>query len=145
MRIAIGSDHAALSARRAVREHLQAAGHELIDLGTNDETSVDYPDFARAVTDEVTAGHADIGVLLCGSGIGMSIAANKVHGIRAALVWSNETAQLARQHNNANVLCMGARMHTPEQLCAMADAFLAATFEGGRHAGRVAKIAALES
>ncbi|MGE0433231.1 MAG: ribose 5-phosphate isomerase B [Planctomycetota bacterium] len=145
MRIAIGSDHAGFSARQTVRAHLQSAGHELIDVGTHDESSVDYPDFAKAVGEAVRDGVAEMGVLFCGTGIGVCIAANKVHGIRAAQVSSVEMAQLARQHNNANVVCAGARLHSTDELIAMVDAFLATSFEGGRHAGRVAKIMALES
>ncbi|MDW8075803.1 MAG: ribose 5-phosphate isomerase B [Bacteroidota bacterium] len=139
-RIAIGADHAGYGAKRALAEHLCKAGHYVHDLGTFSEEAVDYPDFAVAVARCVASGEDEFGILLCGSGIGVSIVANKITGIRAANCCTPLMAQLARQHNNANVLCIGARLHPIEELLAIADAFLASTFEGGRHARRVEKI-----
>lgn len=138
--IAIGADHAGFTAKAALAEHLCKNGYEVVDLGTHSSESVDYPDFAVAVARAVASKKADYGVLLCGSGIGVSIVANKVSGIRAANCCSPHMAQLARQHNDANILCMGARMHSLEELIAITDAFFASSFEGGRHTRRVEKI-----
>ena len=113
---------------------------EVDDLGTVSEESVDYPDYARKVAEQVAAGQADQGLLVCGSGTGMAITANKVPGVRAAVAWSEETARLARQHNDANVLAIGARTTPPEQIPAIVRAWFSADFEGGRHADRVGKI-----
>ncbi len=134
MRIAIGSDHA----------YLTHSGHELIDCGPASDDRCDYPDFAAKVAREVSVGAVDRGILICGTGIGMSMAANKVAGIRAANVISTEFAELAREHNNANVLCLSGRfvdLLTNEEIC---DVFLATSFGEGRHAPRVAKIDALD-
>jgi ribose 5-phosphate isomerase B len=140
IRIALGADHAGYAAKAALADHLCAAGFQVHDMGTFSNDAVDYPDFAVAVARAVANSEDDLGILLCGSGIGVSIVANKVTGIRAANCCSPEMARLARQHNNANVLCLGARLHTIEELIAIADAFLQATFEGGRHERRVEKI-----
>lgn len=140
MRIAIGADHAGFTAKAALADHLCAAGFLVHDMGTFSNDSVDYPDFAVAVARAVASGEDALGVLLCGSGIGVSIVANKIAGIRAANCCSPEMSRLARQHNNANVLCLGARLHTVEELIAITDAFLQSTFEGGRHQRRVEKI-----
>jgi ribose 5-phosphate isomerase B len=143
-RIAVGADHAGYLLKDRLAERARELGHEVTDHGTNSAESVDYPDFGAAVGRAVVAGEADLGVLVCGSGIGVAIAANKIHGVRAGTVHDVTSARLARQHNDANVMCLGARF-TGEQVALDAlDAFLAAEFEGGRHAGRVAKITALE-
>jgi ribose 5-phosphate isomerase B len=144
MRIAIGSDHAGLEQKELIREHLNERGDEVSDLGTFSEESVDYPDFALAVARAVANGAADAGVLVCGTGIGMAIAANKVVGVRAANVTSQEFARLARQHNNANVVTVSGRFVPIERNVAIVDAFLDTDFEAGRHSGRVDKISAAE-
>lgn len=126
--------------KRVLKEKLVALGHAVVDVGPDDETSVDYPDFAQAVAREIVDGRAGRGVLICGSGIGMSIAANRNPGIRAALVHSAETARLARQHNDANVLVMGSRTSDAAEAEQWLEVFLATEFEGGRHARRVAKL-----
>ncbi|MEZ6194876.1 MAG: ribose 5-phosphate isomerase B [Planctomycetota bacterium] len=140
MKIAIANDHAAVGAKNALAELLLSAGHEVLDLGAGDETSVDYPDFAHAVCRAVLDGEVERGILLCGTGIGMSIAANRHHGIRAALCHSEETARMSRHHNDANVLCLGARILSPVTQSACCRVFLEEEFEGGRHARRLAKI-----
>jgi len=145
MKIAIGSDHAGVDARRRMMEVLRGLGHGVMDLGPAGTESVDYPDYAAAVARAVAAGEADRGVLICGTGIGMSIAANKVRGVRAAAVSDEFAAEMSRRHNDANVLCLGARLSTPEKMERMVRIFLEAAFEGGRHSGRVAKIGKLEA
>ncbi len=144
MRIAIGNDHAALDARVQVMDLLSQLGHEAVDFGTAEEGSVDYPDFALAVALAVRRGDADLGILICGTGIGMSIAANKVRGIRAALCHSEVTARMARLHNDAQILCLGARVLDAATVETCVRVFLATAFEGGRHARRVAKMMAIE-
>jgi ribose 5-phosphate isomerase B len=143
MRIAIGADHAGFLLKEDIAAHLRKAGHEILDLGTHSTERVDYPDFGAAVGRAVAAGEADRGVCVCGSGIGIAIAANKVPGVRAATVHDVTSAHLAREHNAANVVCVGERLIGPSVAIEAIDAFLAATFEGGRHAARVAKIDAL--
>jgi len=143
MRIAIASDHAAVDVRLALATHLHEAGHEPIDLGCAAGERVDYPDYAAKVGRAVTAGDADLGVLLCGTGIGMSIAANKLAGVRAALVHDVTTARLAAEHNRANVLCVGARVLGPVTITECVDAWLSTPFVA-RHQRRLDKIAALE-
>lgn len=140
MKIAIGSDHAGFEAKEKVREHLAKAGHEVADLGTKSLDSVDYPDYARAVAEAVAGGRAERGVLICGTGIGMSITANKVRGVRAAVVHDEFTAEVARRHNDANVLCTGARVLPAERIVSVTDVFLRSPFDGGRHERRVQKI-----
>jgi len=141
VRVATGSDHAGYRLKRVLAERLAERGHEVTDLGTDSEDRVDYPDFGAAVGRAVAAGEAALGVCVCGSGIGMSIAANRHRGIRAALASDAETARLARQHNDANVLVLpGRHISTVEAECCM-EAFLTATFEGGRHRRRLDKIA----
>ncbi len=140
MRIAIGSDHAGFEQKQQIKAHLEAGGHEVVDLGSRSEDSVDYPDYAVAVGRSVTSGEAALGVLVCGTGIGMSIAANKVDGVRAANVLNEEFARLARQHNDANVVAVSGRFVPIEENQRIVDAFLATAFEGGRHADRVNKI-----
>ena len=145
MRIVIGSDHAGFDQKQRLADYLAKAGHEVRDLGTaNAEESVDYPDFALAVGRAVSAGEADFGVLVCGTGIGMAIAANKVAGVRAANVTDPEFAKLAREHNDANVVTLSARFVPVQTNEAIVDAFLGTQFGGARHAGRVAKITAAE-
>jgi RpiB/LacA/LacB family sugar-phosphate isomerase len=144
MKIALASDHAGYAEKEKLKPLLQELGIEVADLGTISEQSVDYPDFAAKVAEQVARGDVDQGLLVCASGTGMAITANKVPGVRAAVAWSEETARLARQHNDANVLAIGART-TPEQdIPKIVRAWFAAQFEGGRHNQRVAKIKALE-
>ncbi len=138
--ISLGSDHAGLPLKRALLAHLKSLGHTVTDRGTLTEDSCDYPLYAQAVAADVTAGRSRFGVLVCSTGVGISIAANKVAGIRAALVHNVEMSGLARQHNDANVICFGGRYVSPELAAACLDAFLAAGFEGGRHARRVGQI-----
>lgn len=142
--IALGSDHAGFLVKDAIKEHLLSAGCAVVDLGTWSEESVDYPDFAVAVAQRVAAGQADLGILACGTGIGMSIAANKVEGIRAALARDPSTARLAREHNDANVLALAARGTPAAQAITIVDAFLTARFAGGRHQRRIDKITQLD-
>jgi ribose 5-phosphate isomerase B len=132
-RIAIGSDHAGFSVKETIKEYLESAGYTVDDQGSFSEESVDYPDYGKAVGERVASKKADLGIAVCGSGIGISIAANKVPGIRAALAHSVVTAQLAREHNNANVLALGARIVTPAAALEMVEAFLNTPFAGGRH------------
>lgn len=138
--IAIGSDHAGVDLKHAVKEHLRARGAEVFDKGTHVRESVDYPDHAHAVAAAVAGNQVELGILICGSGNGVAITANKHKGIRAALAWTPELGRLAREHNNANVLALPARFVATEQALAIVDAFLDAHFEGGRHQLRVAKI-----
>lgn len=140
MKIALGADHAGVEAKRRLADLLRREGHEVADLGTQGEDSVDYPDFAQAVARAVAGGSAPRGILVCGTGIGMSIAANKVPGVRAAKCNDPLEARLARAHNDANVLCLGARVTDLSVMEEMVREFLATPFEGGRHARRVAKM-----
>ena len=143
-KIAIGSDHAGFEGKERARQFLAARGFEVVDKGTGGAESVDYPDYGAAVGRAVAAGEADCGVVMCGSGIGISIAANKVPGVRAALCWNEETAQLARRHNDANVLCIGARFVEPELAARMIQTFVETEFDGGRHQQRVDKLSRLD-
>ena len=145
MRLAAASDHAGLSLKRELVESLRVKGHEVVDLGPQAETSVDYPDFAKEVGAALAAGKADLGLLVCGTGTGMAISANKLHGIRAACCRTEFEAKMARAHNDANVLCLGQRITGAGLAAAIADAFIGASFEGGRHQARVDKIKALEA
>ena len=140
MRIAIASDHAAVELRTALAEWLRGEGHEVSDLGCDGATSVDYPDFGYMLAEAVAAGEAERGIALCGSGIGISIAANRHPGARCALVSEPLSARLAREHNDANMLAMGARLVGPEMARACISAFLAAPFAGDRHQRRVEKL-----
>lgn len=144
-RIAAGADHAGVHLKDSLVEMLRALGHEVIDLGTNGDGRVDYPDYGAAVGRAVTDGTADLGLCVCGSGIGIAIAANKIAGVRAATVHDVTSAHLARAHNNANVVCVGERLTGPEVAKEAVLAFVHGSFEGGRHQGRVEKISALES
>lgn len=146
MRVAIGSDHAGYDQKVRLEAHLKAQGHEVIDFGTgNSEDSVDYPDFGIAVGRAVAKGEAERGVLVCGTGIGISIAANKVRGVRAANVTDPEFAKLARQHNDANVVAVSGRFVPVTVNEEIVDTFLATAFEGGRHGRRIDKITEVES
>ncbi|HVL02975.1 MAG TPA: ribose 5-phosphate isomerase B [Acidimicrobiales bacterium] len=144
MRIAIGSDHAGFSLKQELTAFLVDAGHQVDDLGATSDERVDYPDFGAAVGRAVASGGSELGVCVCGTGIGISIAANKVDGVRAAVVHDATSARLAREHNDANVVCLGARLVGPEVAQESLQAFLASSWEGGRHAQRVDKITALE-
>lgn len=144
MKISIGSDHAGFLLKEKLRDKLRAEGHEVFDVGTTSTESVDYPDFAEKVADEVVSGAVDKGILVCFSGVGMSIAANKVNGIRAALGTSPEEVSFVRRHNDANVLTIGANFTSEDTANKMTDVFLTTDFEGGRHARRIGKVAAIE-
>lgn len=144
MKIAIASDHAGFQARQAIQQTLAEMGIEFDDLGTYSEDSVDYPDYAERVAAAVNRGEAERGILVCGSGIGIMIAANKINGIRCALAWNEETARLARQHNDANIVAVGGRTTAPEVISEIVRAFLTTEFAGGRHSVRVEKISRLE-
>lgn len=136
MKIAIASDHGGFALKETIKEHLLKRGLEVTDLGTDSETSVDYPVFGKACGEAVASGSADRGVVCCGSGIGISIAANKVKGVRCALCTSVEMAKLSRQHNNANMIALGGRLTEPELALKMVDTWLDTDFEGGRHQRR---------
>jgi ribose 5-phosphate isomerase B len=144
MKIAIASDHAGYEEKERLKPLLGELGINYEDLGTVSEASVDYPDYARKVGEEVAQGHVDQGLLVCGSGTGMAIAANKVPGVRAAVAWNEETARLAREHNDANVLTLGSRTTPVEELPKIVRAWFAARFAGGRHTQRVEKIKQIE-
>jgi len=145
MRIAIGSDHAGFELKRHLTDALAALGHEVTDLGPNSPESCDYPDYAARVAHEVVQGRADRGILVCTTGMGMTMAANKVKGVRAALAVNPEEVLLTRRHNNANILAFSSRYTRPEDADAMAKIFLDTEFEsGGRHERRVDKMMALE-
>ena len=142
-KIAIGSDHAGVEQKSEIIDFLKSKNIEVINCGTNSTDSVDYPDFANLVAKKVSNNEAERGIIICGSGIGVSITANKVKGIRAALAYNEETAQLARQHNNANIICYGARFIDVELAKKMISHFIETEFEGGRHQNRVNKIHSL--
>jgi ribose 5-phosphate isomerase B len=144
MKIAIGSDHAGYEDKERVKKQLDELNIQYEDVGTNSTESVDYPIYAKKVAEKVARGEAEQGILVCGSGNGMQMAANKVRGIRAALAWNEETARLAREHNDANVLSVPARMIPPEEVAKVIKSFLDAKFEGGRHARRVDEISEME-
>ena len=145
MKIALAADHAGYEEKEVIKKTLDEIGVEYTDLGTNSPDSVDYPDFARKVAEAVAVGDYEQGLLVCGSGTGMAISANKVRGIRAAVAWNPETATLARRHNNANVLAIGARTSPEGTIPNIVKAWFAADFEGGRHADRVSKITEIET
>jgi ribose 5-phosphate isomerase B len=144
MKIALAADHAGYRLKTVVTEHLTAAGHEVLDLGTDSEESVDYPPFCADAGRAVVDGRADFGIVMGGSGQGEAISANKVHGVRAALCPDEFTARLARQHNDANVLSLGARILADAYALAIVDLFLGTEYEGGRHDQRLAKISDIE-
>jgi ribose 5-phosphate isomerase B len=140
MKIAIGSDHAGYKLKQTIITHLTNKGYEVEDFGTHTEESCDYPDYAHAVANSVENKQAELGILMCGSGNGITIAANKHQGIRAALSWDVEIAQLARLHNDANIVSLPARFISEEKALQIVDIFLTTEFEGGRHQKRVDKI-----
>lgn len=142
--VVIGSDHGGLELKAAICEELRRQQIPVTDVGTVGDDSVDYPDFAEKVARQVTSGAAECGVLICGTGIGMSIAANKIPGVRAALVHDKFTAQMAKEHNNANVLVLGGRVLAPEQGVQLLKIWLQSSYEGERHQRRLNKITALE-
>lgn len=144
MRIAIASDHAAIALKATLVEWARAAGHEIDDLGPHDTTSVDYPDYGYKLADAVASGAAERGIALCGSGIGISIAVNRHPAIRCALVSEPLSASLSREHNDANVIAMGARLTGEGMAIACLDAFLSTPFAGGRHQHRVDKLGQFE-
>jgi ribose 5-phosphate isomerase B len=144
MKIAIGADHAGYAAKEEVMGWLRDWGHEVDDLGTHGPDPVDYPLYAARVASQVAARRDDLGILVCGSGIGVCIAANKVPGIRAAYATDTYSAKMARAHNDANVLCLGARVTGPELMKELVSAFLASSFEGGRHQRRIEQIEKIE-
>ncbi len=144
MRIAVGSDHAGFALKEALVAHLVGSGHEVVDLGTTGSAPVDYPHYGAVVGRAVVGGEAELGVCCCGTGIGISIAANKVAGVRAAVVHDVTSAHLARAHNDANVVCFGARVIGEAVATDALEAFLGAAFAGGRHQRRIDQIAALE-
>ena len=143
-KILIASDHAGFNGKEAIKKTLDEMGVEYEDLGTRSTDSVDYPDYAERVARGVARGEAERGILVCGSGIGMEIAANKVPGVRAALAWNEETAELARRHNDANIVAVGGRTTPQEIIDRIIRAFLTTDFEGGRHQRRIEKIKRLE-
>lgn len=138
MKISIGCDHGAYELKETLKNHLTAKGYEVADEGTYSKDSCDYPVFAHKVANKVAAGDADFGILCCTTGIGMSIAANKIKGARAALLHDEFSAEMTRRHNNSNILCIGAKIvESEEKACHLADIFLSTDFEGGRHERRV--------
>ena len=144
MKIVVGCDHAAYELKEAIKEKLIGEGHEVIDVGTDSTESVDYPKYGHAVGRLVASGEAERGIAVCGSGIGISIACNKVPGIRAALCTSVEMAEMCRRHNNANVVCMGARMISQELAFDIIDKWMTTEFEGGKHLRRINEIEDLD-
>ena len=144
MKIALGSDHAGFELKEKIKQHLVSSGIQVDDEGTHSAESVDYPDFARRVGESIVQKRADLGILVCGTGIGMSMAANKVSGIRAAKVSNEFEAEMAREHNDANVLALGARVIDEPTAIKVVDKWLQTTFAGGRHQLRVDKIMQIE-
>lgn len=146
MQIFLGSDHAGYAHKQAIMKHLEAQGHDTLDLGVfTDVNKVDYPDIAREVGEKIIENGGDsLGVLVCGTGMGMALAANKLRGIRAVTAHDENTAQMARQHNNANIITLGERVVSEDMALKIVDTFLATEFEGGRHERRVEKIKAIE-
>ena len=144
MKIALGNDHAAVELKQEILKYLQEKGHEVIDLGVNSNESCNYPEYGAAVGQAVVDGKADCGVLICGTGVGISIAANKVKGVRAAVCSEPVTARLVKEHNDANIIAFGARIVGNEMAKAIVDAYLGAEFLGGRHQTRVDMISDLE-
>ena len=140
MKISIGNDHAGPEYKKAIVAMLKAKGHDVTNYGTDSENSVDYPDFGHPVATDVSQGRAEFGIVICGSGNGIAMTANKHQKVRAALCWNKEIATLARQHNDANIICIPARFTSIPQAVEMVDTFLSTDFEGGRHQNRVDKI-----
>jgi ribose 5-phosphate isomerase B len=144
MKIAIGCDHAGYEMKLRLADFLKSVGHEVVDFGTHSPERVDYPDFAERVAVAVSERRCERGILVCGTGIGVCIAANKVRGIRAAAVWSDDMARLSRLHNDANIMCLSGRFQDPKDAVKLAETWLETPFEGGRHQLRVAKVTAIE-
>lgn len=144
MKVVFGSDHAGYRLKEFLKENLKSAISEVLDIGTDSEKSVDYPDYAKKAALKIMEERADVGILVCGTGIGISIAANKLSGIRAAACSSIFEAVMARRHNNANILCLGSRVTGDLHALAIAESFLSEKFEGGRHKRRVDKITGIE-
>lgn len=140
MKIGLGSDHGAYELKLAVKAHLEEFGHEVVDFGSHNQDRVDYPDYGHAVGKAVADGAVDRGIVMCGTGIGIGLAANKVPGVRCAMVSEPYSARLSRQHNDANMLSLGGRVVAPQYATMIVDEFLAASFEGGRHSRRIGKI-----
>ena len=145
MKIAVGSDHAGYEVKEAIARRLAEAGHAVVDCGTFSAESVDYPDYAAAVARKVAARECERGVLVCGTGIGVAMAAGKVKGVRAATVHDRFTAQMSREHNDSNVLCLGARVLEPRHAVELAEFWVGVPFAGGRHEKRVRKVDSLDS
>jgi ribose 5-phosphate isomerase B len=139
-RIAIASDHAGYHLKEVIKIHLKKKGHEVIDFGAESDTPVDYPDFIRPAARNVAEGVSDSGIVLGGSGNGEAIAANKIHGVRCAVCWNEMSARLAKEHNNANMIAIGARMMSEEEAIKIVDAWLNAEFQSGRHQSRIEKL-----
>jgi ribose 5-phosphate isomerase B len=139
--IPIGADHAGFTLKETIIKHLESKGYDVKDFGCFSEVSIDYPDYAHPVAEMVENNSGTIGILICGSGNGINMTANKHQGIRSALCWKKEIAELARQHNNANIITLPARFITEEEAIEMVDVFLSTEFEGGRHQNRIDKIA----
>ncbi len=144
MKIGIGNDHVAVELKGIIKKHLEELGHEVVDFGTNSTERFDYPVSGFAVGKAVAAGDVDLGVLICGTGVGISLAANKVHGVRACVCSDPYTAKLSREHNDTNIIAFGARVVGSELAMMIVDEWLAASFEGGRHAKRIAMLAEIE-
>ena len=140
MKIVIGNDHAGVEVKEKIRDHLEKKGHQVINKGYDGEESVDYPDFIHPVSKEVKEKKAEIGVIICGSGNGAAMTANKHKGVRAAICWSEEIAALAKHHNNANIISIPSRFLNEKEIIKIIDVFIEAEFEGGRHERRVKKI-----
>lgn len=144
MRIGIGNDHVAIELKNTIKEHLEQQGYEVVDFGTNSPERFDYPISGYKVGEAVASGDVDLGVLICGTGVGISLAANKVHGIRACVCSDPYSAKLSREHNNTNIVAFGARVVGPELAKMIVDEWLSATFEGGRHQRRIDMLAEIE-
>lgn len=144
MKIGIGNDHVAVKLKNIIKEHLEEQGHEVVDFGTNSTERFDYPISGYAVGKAVASGDVDLGVLICGTGVGISLAANKVHGVRACVCSEPYSAKLSREHNNTNIIAFGARVVGPELAKMIVDEWLDAEFQGGRHQRRIDMIAEIE-
>jgi ribose 5-phosphate isomerase B len=140
MKIALGTDHAGFQLKEAIKVHLESKGIEVIDFGTDSEDSVDYPDFVRPAAESVAKGTAELAIVFGGSGNGEAIAANKVPGVRCGLCWNKWSAQMTKEHNNANVIALGGRVVSPAEAIEIVDTWLSARFEGGRHQTRIDKL-----
>lgn len=145
MKIAIGNDHAAVELKNEIMEYVKSLGHEVTNFGTDTHDSCNYPEYGEKVGRAVAAGEYDCGILICGTGVGISIAANKVNGVRAAVCSDTATARLVKQHNNANIIAFGARIVGSELAKDIVKAYLEAEFEGGRHAARIAMFSDIEA